>query len=142
MINLLSAVVRRLRLSGAREFAVGASGLFAGGKSKLSLLRMFSIGIAVCATGGAAAGDVAAGEAKAETCVACHGVAGNEPIADYPKLAGQSRKYLLQVMREYQSGKRVNPVMNAQISKGSGYSDKDLQDLAAYFAAQDGDLGY
>ena len=89
---------------------------------------------------GAAAGDVAAGEAKAEPCIACHGAAGNVPIGDYPKLAGQSRKYLLQVMREYRDGQRENPVMNAQMGETAGMTDEDLQDLAAYFAAQPGDL--
>ena len=88
----------------------------------------------------AMAGDIAAGERKAEVCAACHGAGGNEPIADYPKLAGQSRKYLLQTMREYASGERVNAVMNAQMSEVTGLTDKDLQDLAAYFAAQSGDL--
>ena len=88
----------------------------------------------------AAAGDVAAGEEKAQPCVTCHGVAGNKPIADYPKLAGQSRKYLLQVMREYRDGRRVSPVMSQQIGEGSDITDEDLQDLAAYYAAQPGDL--
>ena len=88
----------------------------------------------------AVAGDIAAGQEKAQTCIACHGIAGNVPIANYPKLAGQSREYLLQVMREYKNGKRVDPVMNQQIGEGSGITDEDLKDLAAYFAAQPGDL--
>ncbi len=92
------------------------------------------------AVSGAKAGDIAAGETKAVPCVVCHGVAGNAPIGENPKLAGQSRKYLLQVMREYAGGKRENPIMNAQIGESSGITDKDLQDLAAYFSAQPGDL--
>lgn len=85
----------------------------------------------------AAAGDIAAGATKAEVCVACHGVAGNAPIADYPKLAGQERKYLLYTLRAYKSGDRPNAVMAAQTDS---LTDEDLQDLAAYFAAQSGDL--
>lgn len=96
--------------------------------------------VAVLAFSGARAGDVAAGEIKAEPCIACHGAAGNEPIGENPKLAGQSRKYLLHVMRQYASGKRKNAIMNAQIGAASGITDEDLQDLAAYFAAQKGDL--
>ena len=97
------------------------------------------VGVAAM-SGDAVAGDIAAGEQKAEVCVACHGAGGNVPIADYPKIAGQSRKYLLQTMREYANGKRVNAAMNAQMSGLSGLTDQDLQDLAAYFAAQPGDL--
>lgn len=83
------------------------------------------------------AGDIAAGAAKAEVCAACHGAGGNEPIADYPKLAGQSRKYLLHTLRGYKSGARENAIMAAQTAT---LSDEDLQDLAAYYAAQSGDL--
>ncbi|MGI9306134.1 MAG: c-type cytochrome [Gammaproteobacteria bacterium] len=88
----------------------------------------------------AEAGDIAAGEIKAEPCAACHGAGGNEPIGANPKIAGQSRKYLLQVMREYRNGKRTDPIMNAQIGENTGITDEDLQDLAAYFAGQPGDL--
>jgi len=75
--------------------------------------------------------------ASAEACVACHGEGGNKPIADNPKLAGQLRKYLLFTMRAYKDGSRKDAVMNAQMAP---LSDKDLQDLAAYFAKQPGDL--
>lgn len=75
--------------------------------------------------------------AKAEPCLVCHGAGGNVPIADYPKLAGQSRKYLLHTLRAYKSGARNNALMAAQITP---LSDNDLQELAAYFAEQPGDL--
>ena len=84
-----------------------------------------------------AGGDVVAGATKAESCVACHGAGGNKPISNYPKLAGQSRQYMLQVMREYRDGTRINAVMKGQVN---AMSDEDLEDLAAYFAAQPGDL--
>lgn len=83
------------------------------------------------------AGDVAAGEAIAAPCAACHGEAGNVPIANNPKLAGQNEKYLLYALRAYKSGARSNAVMAGQVA---GLSAADLADLAAYFAAQPGDL--
>lgn len=92
---------------------------------------------AALSASGAAAGDVAAGAAKAASCAACHGGDGNAPIADYPKLAGQERKYLLHTLRAYQSGVRANAIMAAQTAT---LTEQDLQDLAAYFAAQPGDL--
>ena len=40
-------------------------------------------------------GDAAQGKNKAAACVACHGRMGNSNVAMYPKLAGQSEKYLI-----------------------------------------------
>ena len=73
----------------------------------------------------------------AATCVACHGAGGNKPIANYPKLAGQNEKFLIQAMRDYQSGARQDPVMAQQ---SAGWTRGDIAELAAYFAAQEGDL--
>ena len=78
-----------------------------------------------------------AGAEKAQACVVCHGVAGNVPIANYPKLAGQSEKYLHHTLKSYKDGSRVNAVMAAQMA---ALSDEDIDDLAAYFAKQKGDL--
>jgi cytochrome c553 len=93
---------------------------------------------ALLGAGGAMAADVAAGKEKAATCVACHGEGGNKPLApDYPKLAGQPADYLAKALRDYKSGKRKNPLMAPQ---AQNLSKKDIEDLAAYFAAQPGDL--
>ncbi|MGU9951997.1 MAG: c-type cytochrome [Gammaproteobacteria bacterium WSBS_2016_MAG_OTU1] len=99
------------------------------------ILRLFLV--LLCWSGQAVAADISAGEEKSQPCIACHGVAGNEPIANYPILAGQLRKYLLQSLRAYKSGARADAVMSAQLQ---AFSDEDLQDLAAYFAAQDSNL--
>ena len=85
----------------------------------------------------AGAGDAAAGATKAATCVACHGEGGNKPISNYPKLAGQHQKYLVRALLDYQTGARTNAVMNAQ---AAGLSLVDIEDLAAHYAAQPGDL--
>lgn len=83
----------------------------------------------------AQAADIAAGQKKAEaTCVACHGAQGNKPIdPSYPKLAGQHQDYLVQALHAYQSGARKNPIMGAQAAT---LSSKEINDLAAYYAAQ------
>ena len=73
----------------------------------------------------------------AAACAACHGDGGNRPIANYPKLAGQHRKFLVQAMRDYQNGARQNAVMAQQ---SAGWSRRDIAELAEYFAAQEGDL--
>lgn len=78
-------------------------------------------------------GDVAAGEAKAAACVACHGPAGNSAAPTFPKLAGQSSKYIYEQLVAFKNGKRNNPIMMPQAAT---QSDQDMRNLAAYFAAQ------
>ncbi|MBL0030543.1 MAG: cytochrome c [Rhodanobacteraceae bacterium] len=84
------------------------------------------------------AGDAAAGKAKSTVCAACHGPDGNKPIdANTPKLAGQHEDYLVKVLKDYRSGARANAIMGAQ---AANLKDQDIDDLAAYFASQKGDI--
>ncbi|MDM5148061.1 cytochrome c [Candidatus Persebacteraceae bacterium Df01] len=76
-------------------------------------------------------------ETKVAVCASCHGAGGNAPIANYPKLAGQDRKYLLYTLRSYKSGARKNSIMSIQVAT---LTNEDLQDLATYFSDQPGDL--
>ncbi len=94
---------------------------------------LLSVGtIFLLATGAAqAAGDVAAGKAKAVACAGCHGPAG-QGIPPYPALAGKSEDHLLQALKDFKSGKRDNPVMKGM---AAGLSDQDMANLAAYFAS-------
>ncbi len=86
-----------------------------------------------------AGGKAADGAAKAkEVCAACHGADGNTPTApDFPKIGGQHYDYLLHSLKAYKSGARKNAVMAAQVEK---LSTRDLENLAAYYAAQKGSL--
>jgi len=85
-----------------------------------------------------AGGDAAAGKSKAAVCAACHGADGNSAVAMYPKLAGQSEKYLLKQMGDIKSGARPVPVMTGQLD---AMSEQDMADIAAYFAGQAIQLG-
>lgn len=78
-------------------------------------------------------GSAEAGSAKAATCAACHGPAGNSANPEWPKLAGQGSRYTYEQLKAFKEGKRVNPLMSAQ---AAALSDQDMRDLAAYFAAQ------
>lgn len=79
-----------------------------------------------------AAGDPAAGQAKAGVCAACHGVDGISMIPMYPNLKGQHAAYLAKQMKDFRSGTRNDPVMGAQAKL---LSDQDIENLAAYFAS-------
>lgn len=78
-------------------------------------------------------GDAKAGEAKAAVCAACHGPKGNSAVPAWPKLAGQGAPYLYAQLKHFKDGSRNNPIMAGQVA---ALSDQDMQDLAAYFAAQ------
>ena len=79
-----------------------------------------------------AAGDVKAGRAKALMCQACHGLDGLSKTPDAPNIAGQTEPYLVAQLQAYKSGARKNDAMSVV---APSLSDKDIEDLAAYFSA-------
>jgi len=94
-----------------------------------SLLRVCLFALCGVAGVAQAAGNVAAGKAKAEDCAVCHGDRGEGLEA--PKIAGQTEPNLLKAMQDYRSGKRTDAAMKEAMSK---LSDQDLANLAAYYA--------
>jgi len=76
-------------------------------------------------------GDAVAGEAKAATCGACHGLDGNAADAMYPKLAGQHEWYTARQLALYKSGERQNPIMQGFAAP---LTPQDMRDLGAFFA--------
>lgn len=81
------------------------------------------------------AGNAARGKEKSTTCAACHGADGNSASPDFPRLAGQYEDYLYKALRDYKSGARKNAIMAGMAQP---LSKQDMQDLAAYYAAQEG----
>jgi cytochrome c553 len=67
-------------------------------------------------------------------CAICHGTEGR-PVKDSPviPLAGLPRDHIATQMRAFRDGKRPATVMH-QIAKG--YTDPQIDALAAWFAAQ------
>jgi cytochrome c553 len=89
--------------------------------------------LTVVPLGALAAGDAAAGKAKAATCSACHGADGNSTNPEWPKLAGQHPGYLAKQLQEFKAGRRVNATMSPMAAP---LSDEDIADLSAYYAGQ------
>ncbi|MEJ7745786.1 MAG: c-type cytochrome [Luteimonas sp.] len=94
---------------------------------------------AVSALAKAHFGDAKAGATKAGTCAACHGLDGNgtDP-ALYPRIAGQSERYLAHQLALFKSGERVNAIMQPY---AAALSAQDMRDLGAYFATQKAGAG-
>jgi cytochrome c553 len=88
--------------------------------------------VLVATSGVGHAGDVKAGRAKAMMCQACHGLDGLSKTPDAPNIAGQIEQYLAAQLQAFRSGLRKNEAMSVV---APSLSDKDIEDLAAYFAA-------
>ena len=82
----------------------------------------------------ASKGDPKAAEAIVnQVCAACHAVDGNSATAANPKLAGLNAEYINKQLTDFKSGARKNPVMGGIVAS---LSPQDMQNLAAYFSAQ------
>jgi cytochrome c553 len=98
------------------------------------ILLAAALGASFCAL--AASGDPEAGFKKSTPCQACHGPKGISVSPEFPNLAGQNEDYLVASLRHYRDGKRKNPIMEPQAKLLK--EDRDILDLAAYFASQRG----
>lgn len=81
-----------------------------------------------------AAGDAAAGKAKAAVCAACHGVDGIAMIPSYPNLKGQNEQYLVGALKAYKNKQRNGGMAMVMQPQASMLSDTDIANVAAYFA--------
>lgn len=66
----------------------------------------------------------------AASCSACHGTQG-VALQGMDSLAGQKKEDLLKKMQDFKSGKKPATLMH---QLASGYSDEQIDQLAAYFA--------
>jgi len=102
------------------------------------LAPMSPIRILVAATlacGAQAGGDPVAGRMKNYQCEGCHGIPGWKTafpeVYQVPKLGGQHAGYIVSALKAYKKGERDHPTMRAV---AADLSDKDMEDLAAYYA--------
>ncbi len=77
------------------------------------------------------AGDVEVGRKLGPQCNACHGKDG-EGMSPVPPLAGLSVEYFTRQMEAYKIGRREHEMMQMFAQQTS---DKDVADLAAYYAS-------
>jgi cytochrome subunit of sulfide dehydrogenase len=70
----------------------------------------------------------------AATCANCHGTNGKaQDGSAVVSLAGMPKDYIVKQMKDFQSGARPATIMH-QLAKG--YSNAQIEQIAAYFAAQ------
>ncbi|MDN3647685.1 c-type cytochrome [Reinekea marina] len=94
--------------------------------------------IAGLAAGANAAGNAEDGKALTAVCAGCHGADGNSAVATFPKLAGQGEKYLVKQLKDIKEGNRVIVEMTGLLTP---YTDQQLEDISAFYAAQSTQVG-
>ncbi len=95
-------------------------------------------GVMVAGTSLAADPDVDAGRAKFTLCAGCHGGDGRSgALPEYPKIAGQNEKYLVNALKAYKSGRRTGTYAALMAATANNLSDADIENLAAYLASLD-----
>ncbi len=100
-------------------------------------LILVAASLLMLSTASHAAGDAAAGKAKAATCGACHGANGVSLIPNYPNLAGQKADYLVAQLKAFKSGERKGANAAIMAPMSAALSDQDMMDLAAYYSEMD-----
>jgi cytochrome c553 len=88
--------------------------------------------IALPLTAAAQGADPNLGRNLASTCANCHNTTGRS-VTNMPSIAGLPKDVMLRTMREFKEGKRPATIMH-QLAKG--YTDVQLELIAAHFAAQ------
>ena len=81
----------------------------------------------------AATAQESAARSLAASCAACHGSDGRSVTAEVVALAGLPKQHIVSQMKAFRDGTRPATVMH-QLAKG--YTDAQVDLLAAYFAAQ------
>lgn len=86
-----------------------------------------------CSINNTAAGDLAAGKAKAEmVCRTCHGMDGRATQAMVANIGGQQKQYLVKQLNDYREGRRKDPQMSiiAQM-----LSDEDVDNVTDWYSS-------
>ena len=81
-------------------------------------------------------GDAKRGATMAGACAACHGLDGNPPDPQYPRLAGQGERYIARQLALFKHGERTSGMAAVMIPFAAPLSAQDMRDLGAHFAAQ------
>jgi len=72
---------------------------------------------------------------QSKACIACHGVAGKQPINDtIPKLAGQNAGYLIQQISDIKSGARANGQTAQMKAFAEKLSDSEIEAISNYLS--------
>ncbi len=101
---------------------------------KLTIALLFAL--LLTTTAAYAAGDPARGEELKGECIDCHGENGMGD-EQYPRISGLDEAYLFEQLKAFKNGERPNQA-ELMLWFLEDLEEKDLEDLAAYYASLDG----
>jgi cytochrome c553 len=99
----------------------------------LRLIGILAALVWLISPGAGGTADLEAARRKAEVCTPCHGSDGNSTDPSIPSLAGQPSLYTYYQLLQFRERQREDPQMSPV---AASLSDADMQDIAAYYAAQ------
>jgi len=83
--------------------------------------------------------DLAAGQAAAATCMACHTADGSRGVAANPILQGQFPEYLAKQLHDFKAGKRKNAIMTGMAAP---LDDAAIRNITAFYAGKQAKPGF
>ena len=95
--------------------------------------RIVVLAILAAAPFAASPQDTSAGRSLAATCANCHGTDGRSVSTGVIPLAGLPKDFIVSQMKAFKAGARPATIMH-QLAKG--YTDQQIEQIAAYLAAQ------
>lgn len=98
--------------------------------SALTLAVAFALPAAAAGAAAPAKADLAKGQEKAATCMACHTADGTRGAPANPILQGQHAEYIVKQLTEFKAGKRANPVMSGM---AAALTPEDMVNIAAFY---------
>ena len=96
---------------------------------RVALVGVLLMALSICGSSNAA--DIAAGKAKAELCIACHGENGISQLENIPSLAAQPDLFIQWQLVFFRAGTRKNEQMQPIVEQ---LNNEDIRNLGAYFA--------
>ena len=98
--------------------------------SALTLAVAFALPAAAAGAAAPAKADLAKGQEKAATCMACHTADGTRGAPANPILQGQHAEYIVKQLTEFKAGKRASAVMSGM---AAALTPEDMVNIAAFY---------
>lgn len=99
------------------------------------IIGLFLFSMCIIPMIGLASEEVERGKLLSVSCAPCHGADGNTAVSQWPKLAGQHKRYLFSQMlafKDKEKKARENPVMEPIVQS---MSEEDMAAVSAYYAS-------
>ncbi len=118
----------------AKTFALGRSGTI----FFCLVVASAYVGVKVVAANSVAPPSQDQGQLKFGVCAPCHGGDGRSgALPEYPKIAGQNRKYIVNALQAYKNGRRTGTYAALMAETAKNLSDADIENLAVYISGLD-----